>query len=194
MTNYHLPPTASPLDGIIIALMPSGAPSTEPEPAQHIPQEQPGMHQFLWIWDHRAGMDAEHLVEKYGVRVSNRVIPNKSGDEVGFSVPDHQAAWAEYILLRGGYALTVPLINPANARLLEKAQASGASRPTGGSEKVRRHGLTDRIFHGIDAIIGIGQGGRNRMLPGEQSWQPARPAPVTAHPSILARFISLFLP
>lgn len=194
MTNYHLHPTASPLDGILIALMPSGAPSTEPEPAQHIPQEQPGMHQFLWIWDHRAGMDAEHLVEKYGVRVSNRVIPQKSGDEVGFSVPDHQAAWAEYILLRGGYALTVPLINPANARLLEKAQASGASRPTGGSEKVRRHGLTDRIFHGIDAIIGIGQGGRNRMLPGEQSWQPARPAPVTAHPSILARFISLFLP
>lgn len=194
MSNYHLHPTANPLDGIIIALMPSGAPSTEPEPAQHIPQEQPGMHQFLWIWDHRAGMDAEHLVEKYGVRVSNRVIPQKAGDEIGFSVPDHQAQWAEYILLRGGYALTVPLINPANARLLEKAQASGASRPTGGSEKVRRHGLTDRIFHGIDAIIGIGQGGRNRMLPGEQSWQPARPAPVTAHPSILARFISLFLP
>ena len=194
MTNYHLHPTTSPLDGIIIALMPSGAPSTEPEPAQFIPKEQPGMHQFLWIWDHRAGMDAEHLVEKYGVRVSGRVIPQKSGDEIGFSVPDHQAAWAEYILLRGGYALTVPLINPANAKLLEKAQSTGASRPTGGSEKVRRHGITDRIFHGIDAIIGIGQSGRNRMLPGEQSWQPARPAPVTAHPSILARFISLFLP
>jgi len=194
MTNYHLHPTTSPLDGIIIALMPSGAPSTEPEPPQFIPKEQPGMHQFLWIWDHRAGMDAEHLVEKYGVRVSNRVIPNKAGDEIGFSVPDHQAAWAEYILLRGGYALTVPLINPANAKLLEKAQSTGASRPTGGSEKVRRHGITDRIFHGIDAIIGIGQSGRNRMLPGEQSWQPARPAPVTAHPSILTRFISLFLP
>ena len=193
MTNYHRHPTPNPLDGII-ALMPSSAPSTEPDPPQHIPQEQPNMHQFLWIWDHRAGMDAEHLVEKYGVRVSNRVIPNKAGDEIGFSVPDHQAQWAEYLLLRGGYALTVPLINPANARLLAKAQASGASRPTGGSERVKRHGITDRIFHGIDAIIGIGQGGRNRMLPGEQSWQPARPAPVTAHPSILARFISLFLP
>ena len=32
------------------------------------------MHQFLWIWDHRAGMDAEHLVEKCGVRVSGRVV------------------------------------------------------------------------------------------------------------------------
>lgn len=80
MTNYHHHPIANPLDGIIIALMPSGAPSTEPEPPQFIPQEQPGMHQFLWIWDHRAGMDAEHLVEKYGVRVSGRVVPQKSGD------------------------------------------------------------------------------------------------------------------
>lgn len=150
------------------------------------------MHQFLWIWDHRAGMDAEHLVEKYGVRVSNRVIPQKAGDEIGFSVPDHQAQWAEYILLRGGYALTVPLINPANARLLEKAQASGASRPTGGSERVKRHGITDRIFHGIDAFLGIGQSGRNRMLPAEQSWQPARPAPVTASPTLLDRILSLF--
>lgn len=149
--------------------------------------EQPNMHQFLWIWDHRAGMDAEHLVEKYGVRVSGRVVPQRSGDEVGFSVPDHQAAWAEYILLRGGYALTVPLLNPANARLLAKAQANGASRPTGGSETVRRHGLTDRFFHAFDAIIGIGQGGRNRMLPQEQSWQPAaRPLPVASRPSFLA--------
>ena len=179
MTNYHHHPTASPLDGIIIAMMPSTTPtsSTEPPPAQLIPQEQPGMHQFLWIWDHRAGMDAEHLVEKYGVRVSHRVVPQKSGDEVGFSVPAHQAQWAEYLLLRAGYALTVPLINPANARLLEKAQATGASRPTGGSEKVRRHGLTDRIFHGMDAIIGIGQSGRNRMLPGAQTWQRAPTAP-----------------
>jgi len=171
MTNYHRHPTPNPLDGIIIALMPSSAPSTEPEPAQHIPQEQPNMHQFLWIWDHRAGMDAEHLVEKYGVRVSNRVIPNRAGDEIGFSVPDHQAQWAEYLLLRAGYALTVPLINPANAKLLAKAQTHGASRPTGGSERVKRHGLTDRIFHAFDAILGIGQSGRNRNLPGQQTWQ-----------------------
>jgi len=129
------------------------------------------MHQFLWIWDHRAGMDAEHLVEKYGVRVSNRVIPNRAGDEIGFSVPDHQAQWAEYLLLRAGYALTVPLINPANAKLLAKAQTHGASRPTGGSERVKRHGLTDRIFHAFDAILGIGQSGRNRNLPGQQTWQ-----------------------
>ena len=188
MTNYHHHPTASPLDGIIIAMMPSTTPtsSTEPPPAQLIPQEQPGMHQFLWIWDHRAGMDAEHLVEKYGVRVSHRVVPQKSGDEVGFSVPAHQAQWAEYLLLRAGYALTVPLINPANARLLEKAQATGASRPTGGSERVKRHGLTDRIFHGMDAIIGIGQSGRNRMLPGAQTWQRAPTAPPTVRSGWLA--------
>ena len=180
MTNYHDGASANPLDAIVAMFLPSGAPTTEPEPAQLIPQEQPGMHQFLWIWDHRAGMDAEHLVEKYGVRVSHRVVPQKSGDEVGFSVPAHQAQWAEYLLLRGGYALTVPLINPAHRRLLEKAQATGASRPTGGSEKVRRHGLTDRIFHGLDAIIGIGQSGRNRMLPGAQTWQraPTVPPPV----------------
>lgn len=146
------------------------------------------MHQFLWIWDHRAGMDAEHLVEKYGVSVNHRVIPQKSGDEVGFSVPAHQAQWAEYLLLRAGYALTVPLINPANAKLLEKAQATGASRPTGGSQKVRRHGFADRFFHAFDAILGIGQSGRNRMLPQEKSWQPAvvRPSPLAPRPSFLA--------
>ncbi len=171
MTNYHHHPTANPLDGIILALIPSGAPSTEPEPTQFIPPEQPNMHQFLWIWDHRAGMDAEHLVEKYGVRVSHRVIPQRAGDLVGFSVPDHQAKWAEHLLLRAGYALTVPLINPANAKLLAKAQTHGASRPTGGSERVKRHGLTDRIFHAFDAILGIGQSGRNRNLPGQQTWQ-----------------------
>ncbi len=152
------------------------------------------MHQFLWIWDHRAGMDAEHLVEKYGVRVSGRVIPQKSGDEVGFSVPDHQAAWAEYILLRGGYALTVPLLNPANARLLEKAQAHGASRPTGGSERVKRHGLTDRIFHGIDAIIGIGQSGRNRMMPQAQTWQRTPTPPPPMRTGWLDRLLALFRP
>ena len=189
MTNYHHHPTANPLDGILIALMPStpSTTSTEPEPTQFIPPEQPTMHQFLWIWDHRAGMDAEHLVEKYGVSVSHRVVPQKSGDQVGFSVPDHQAHWAEYLLLRAGYALTVPLLNPANARLLAKAQSTGPSRPTGGSEKVRRHGLTDRIFHGIDALLGIGQGGRNRMLPQEQTWQPApRPSPLAPRNSFLA--------
>ncbi len=171
MTNYHHHPTANPLDGIILALMPSGAPSTEPEPTQFIPPEQPNMHQFLWTWDHRAGMDAEHLVEKYGVSVNHRVIPQRAGDLVGFSVPDHQAKWAEYLLLRAGYALTVPLLNPANAKLLAKAQTHGASRPTGGSERVKRHGLTDRIFHAFDAILGIGQSGRNRNLPGQQTWQ-----------------------
>ena len=196
MTNYHHHPTANPLDTIIIALMPSSSstssmPSTEPP--QRIPKEQPTMHQFLWIWDHRAGMDAEHLVEKYGVSVNHRVVPQRTGDQVGFSVPDHQAHWAEYILLRGGYALTVPLINPANARLLAKAQATGASRPTGGSERVKRHGLTDRIFHGIDAFLGIGQSGRNRMLPAEQSWQrtPTQP-PLAPRPSPLSRLLSLF--
>ncbi|MCB9117993.1 MAG: hypothetical protein H6639_23815 [Caldilineaceae bacterium] len=189
MTNYHRHPTANPLDGIIIALMPStpSTSSTEPPPAQHIPPEQPNMHQFLWIWDHRAGMDAEHLVEKYGVSVSHRVVPQRAGDLVGFSVPDHQAKWAEYLLLRAGYALTVPLLNPANAKLLAKAQTHGASRPTGGSERVKRHGLTDRLFHGIDAILGIGQSGRNRNLPGQQTWQPARPAsPLAPRPSFLA--------
>ena len=139
-------------------------------------------HQLLWPWDHRAGMDAEHLVETYGVHVidGSRVLPKKAGDDIGFSVPAHQAQWAEYLLLRAGYALTVPLINPANAKLLEKAQSTGASRPTGGSERVKRHGLTDRIFHGIDALVGIGQGGRNRMLPGAQTWQrtPTAPPPV----------------
>ena len=72
MTNYHHHPTANPLDGIIIAMMPSGAPTTEPPSAQLIPKEQPGMHQFLWIWDHRAGMDAIIGIGQSG---RNRMLP-----------------------------------------------------------------------------------------------------------------------
>ena len=187
MTNYHDGAGANPLDAIFAMLLPAGAPDSAPEPAQFVPKEAQGMHQFLWIWDHRAGMDAEHLVEKYGVRVSGRVVPQRAGDEVGFSVPDHQAQWAEYLLLRGGYALTVPLLNPANARLLAKAQSTGASRPTGGSERVKRYGFTDRFFHTFDALLGIGQSGRNRMLPQEQTWQPApHPSPLAPRNSFLA--------
>ena len=50
---------------------------------------------------------------------------------------------------------------------------------------VKRHGLTDRLFHGIDAILGIGQSGRNRNLPGQQTWQPParlRPSPLALLP------------
>ena len=195
MTNYHDGASANPLDAIVAMFLPACAPTSAPEPAQFIPRRRQGMHQFLWPWDHRAGMDAEHLVEKYGVHVADgsRVIPKQYGDVVGFSVPEHQAQWAEYILLRGGYALTTPLVNPAHRRLLEKAQAAGASRPPGGSKRIKRHGIVDRLWHWTDEIIGIGQSGRNRMLPVEQSWRPARSYAPPHQPSWWERlFGSLF--
>lgn len=146
-------------------------------------------HQFLWVSDDRPGMDGEHLVEKYGVQVlgGSRVIPNKTGDDVGFSVPDHQAHWAEYLLCRAGYALTVPLLDPSHRKLLEKAQATGASRPTGGSKRIKRHGIIDRLWHLTDEIISIGESGRNRMLPTAQSWRPERNYAPAPQPSLLER-------
>jgi hypothetical protein len=130
VSNYLDHPGAGPLDGLLLSFFPTvasdGQPFDAPEP-QHIPGVESGMKQFLWEWDHRDGMDAEHLVEKYGVRVSGRIVPKRENDLVGFSVPDHHAQWAEYILLRAGYPLVTPLVNPAHARLLERSWHTGPS-------------------------------------------------------------------
>ena len=192
--NYHDGASDNPIDSILAIFMPAGSPSTEPDPVQFVPKEKPGMHQFLWPWDHRAGMDAEHLVETYGVHVidGSRVLPKKAGDDIGFSVPAHQAQWAEYILLRAGYALTTPLVNPAHQKLLAKAQATGASRPTGGSKRIKRHGIVDRLWHWSDEIIGIGTAGRNRMMPTAQSWQRTPTPPPPVRRGWFDRFLDLF--
>lgn len=184
MTNYH----TGGLEGLnnfgdmLLRMMPAGGqpdPKEPPviDPPQHIPGAPQGMHQFLWPWTHRPGMDGEHLVETYGVRVSHRIIPHNTSDSTGFSVPTHQAKWAEYLLLRAGYPLTSPLFDPNHRKLLERAyEHSAPSRPPGGSKHIKRHGITDSFMHGLDAVLTGGKSARDRRLAVVER-RPKPPAP-----------------
>jgi hypothetical protein len=185
MTEYHTGPTSIPILGnLLMAMMPAGKhdPDKSPDidPPQRIPTTSRGLHQFLWPWTHRPGMDGEHLVETYGVRVSHRIIPRNSGDSTGFSVPTHQAKWAEYLLLRAGYPLISPLFDPRHRKLLERAheysERSAPSRPPGGSKHIKRHGITDTFMHAIDAVLTGGKSARDRRLAIVER-RPKPPAP-----------------
>lgn len=188
-----------PFIGSIMAMLPVApyepdASPYEPEPEPQLPAHPGGnMHQFIWPLDDRAGMDAEALLEKYGIRVVYRHVPKslRDGEPVGLCVPNHQAKWAEYILCRAGYPLLTPLLDERNRAVYEKAFQSGASRPTGGSRKPKRHGLRDRLWHLSDDLAGPGSGYREKVLPQQQSWKrPTRRIP--SRTPWYKRLLSLF--
>lgn len=185
-------------DALLIPLLPAGAPNdtTEVEDPMPTPKRpvQSGYHRFRWIQDNRPGMDAEHLMRRYGIPVSSRHIPLIRSEmmEVGFDVPKRQAVWAEYLLCRAGWCLITPLLDPTHHALLEQAWRDGPTRPTGGG-KIKRQGITAKFFGIMDELLGIGEATREKMQPPMQQWKrtPAPPLPVSS-PSLLDRFLSLF--
>jgi hypothetical protein len=122
-------------------------------------------HTFRWAHTNAAGMDAEHLLRRYGIPVSNRYVGET---ETGLNVPARQAQWAEYILLRAGYPITSPLLNPKNQRLLDQAQRNGASRPAGGG-RIKRQGIAAKLHAVGDELFGPGQATRERTAPPQTS-------------------------
>ncbi|MCB0069572.1 MAG: hypothetical protein KDD77_20555 [Caldilineaceae bacterium] len=154
-------------------------------------------HRITWAWG-MAGMNGEALVEKYGVTVAGRIYPSKAGDDVGFYVDESQAAWAEYVLIRAGYALTSRLYDQSNYKQMERAYREGASRPAGGSKRVKRHGFVDRLHHALDEVVSVGAKGRERIMPQQTTrekttlFQPgSKPASKPAR-SILDSLAGLF--
>ena len=82
-----------------------------------------------------AGLQAEQLLLKFGVRIYNR---NFDKDHLYFHVPAHQANWAEYILQRYSAPLT-STYNPNN-------QAARASGPIPSWRRpLQPDGLLDKI-------------------------------------------------
>lgn len=61
------------------------------------------------------GGDAERLLARYHIPIHGRRVRHR---EFIFSVPRQQAAWAEYLLLRGGIQLAAShrMIDPRNVR------------------------------------------------------------------------------
>lgn len=137
-------------------------------------------HSFRWIQEYRPGMDAEHLMRRYGIPVANRRIPSsrRPGVEVGFDVPRHQAVWAEYILCRAGWVLVTPLLDKRHAAILERARTDGASRPIGGG-KIKRQGIVAKFYGLMDNMFLMGESYRESWQPPQTQW---RSTSATHHP------------
>ena len=153
-----------------------------------------GHHTFRWIQTGSPGMDAEHLMRRYGIPVSNRHIPLIRSDtmEVGFDVPKRQAVWAEYLLCRAGWCLVTPLLDESHNDLLQRAWNEGPSRPTGGG-KIKRQGISAKFFGFMDELIGVGESTREKLQPQMQQWKHTPIPPAEGHaPSLLDRILHLF--
>ena len=152
-------------------------------------------HSFRWLQDYRPGMDAEHLMRRYGIPVASRHIPRPSrpGAEVGFDVPARQAVWAEYLLCRAGWNLITPLLDERHRILLNRARTDGATRPVGGG-RIRRQGITAKFFGVTDELVGLGAAHRERTQPPMTQWRGrAAPAPVTRRTGLGAWLKMLFM-
>ena len=133
-----------------------------------------GWHVLRWAQQSAVGMDAEHLLRRYGISVRSRYV-SPDGTEAGCDVPAQQAKWAEYLLCRAGWAVTSPLVDARHGALLDKAQRHGASRPVGGG-RIRRQGLTAKVYGWLDEFAGPGEATRERLQPRQERWERRRPA------------------
>lgn len=152
-------------------------------------------HTFRWLQDDRPGMDAEHLMRRYGIPVASRHVSSRggSGVEAGFDVPRQQAAWAEYLLCRAGWSLITPLLDQRHQAVLDHARAAGASRPVGGG-RIRRQGIVAKFYGFADELVGQGAAHRERMQPPQTQWRrqlPAAPA-VASRPTLWRRLQQIF--
>lgn len=151
-------------------------------------------HSFRWLQDYRPGMDAEHLMRRYGIPVASRHIPRPSrpGAEVGFDVPARQAVWAEYLLCRAGWNLITPLLDERHRILLNRAIADGATRPVGGG-RIRRQGFVASYFGIMDELVGLGARHRERMQPPQTKWKRQPASASRPRPGLAAWLKQLFL-
>ena len=192
-------------DNIILALLPPGGDgktdtaSEDDMPMLKKPRRRTGWHAFRWIQDNSPGMDAEHLMRRYGIPVADRYIPvlekmiTGRVTEVGFSVPRHQAVWAEYLLCRAGWAVITPLLEPSHYSLMQHARREGASRPIGGG-KIKRRGIVAKYYGFMDELIATGEAGRERCQPEMQQWKrlPSAAPPPSKRTGLLDWLTELF--
>jgi len=86
------------------------------------------MHRFRFSTEHgHSGIQVERLLRRYGIRVWGREVTVTG--EIGFLVKRRQAVWAEYLLLRAGVPLTVPLLEAQNRRYAGRHTDSSMPTP-----------------------------------------------------------------
>jgi hypothetical protein len=110
-----------------------------------------GMHRFRFSSEHgHSGIQVERILRRYGIRVWGREV-TVTGD-IGFLVKKRQAVWAEYLLLRAGVPLTVPLIEEQNREYASRHTDS--QMPTPWSVKgLPLSGLMDTFFESIARLL-----------------------------------------
>ncbi len=97
------------------------------------------------------GVEVEHLLRRYGIRVWGREI--EDDDEIAFLVKERQAVWAEYILCRAGVPLTGNLLDPRNEQY--RYRHAPQSMPTPWSkEGIGPHSFVDHVVDWLNRWLG----------------------------------------
>lgn len=105
-------------------------------------------HHFTW--PHGAGFigaDVEYILRQYGIKCHSREMNN----QLGLSVSDAQANWAETILCDAGVPLTSPLLDPQNA---VRAARRGYTMPVPWGVTVGAGDAVGRLVDWIDRLMG----------------------------------------
>ena len=108
------------------------------------------MHHFTWSPDSDfTGAEVEYMLRMYGIRCTSREILG----QMGLSVPDQQAVWAEHLLCKFGVPLTCQLLDQRNRTYAER---SGGAMPykRPGSKMSKAGDFVGRCVDAIDALFG----------------------------------------
>ena len=110
------------------------------------------MHRFSFSRsDDFAGIEVEHLLRRYGIRVWGREVTNER--EVAILVKQRQAVWAEYILCRAGVPLTCQLLDQRNAQYRQR-HGPGAMPTPWDAKGIGPHSLVDHVVDWLDRLLG----------------------------------------
>lgn len=110
------------------------------------------MHRFTFRADGGfAGIEVEHLLRQYGIRVWGREMDDP--DERALLVKQSQAVWAEYILCRAGVPLTCALLDPRNA-VYQQRHAPNAMPIPWTERGIGPISIIDHVVDWIDRLAG----------------------------------------
>lgn len=106
------------------------------------------MHHFTWSTDSDfTGAEVEYMLREYGIRCTSREIVG----QMGLSVSDRQAVWAEHLLCKFGVPLTCQLLDQRNRAYAER---SGGTMPTPWGVTVGPGDFVGRCVDAIDGLFG----------------------------------------
>ena len=105
-------------------------------------------------WTGATGHQVESILRRYHIHASSRRTSVHAGvREFSACVPDAQAAWAEYVLLRGGVPLIGAAIDPENRR----RTAAHSTLPTPWGQRKHTSNIIEWLSDIVAGLIGQGE-------------------------------------